>query len=342
MTETLTPECVKPEPRLCPECSCCSMALCERGRATLQRCEDHTPKTSRGLVAKCPCTGSWQAARYWATMHATTEPLAPRVEAVLRAVAAGTASHDMAEQVHQLMDFRYVVFQESRPRLTRPGAWYLEGRDQPRYRTPVHVEMVDAAARSARVIVVAWSLTDGVDVLLDQLVVETGLQPAELVGRHLEAEANCAVARAAADLVLTRVTVAPPLPPQWVAPAAAGPVEEPVPVVEEAAPAPAVDQVPAVDQAPPVVPVQAVYRVPAVEEPAPVPAPAVEEPAPIVWVQVPAPVVEAPALVVETAVPLVVPLGAMVFQTPAAGVEDQSVPAVEAGRVDDAPTGGDA
>lgn len=222
MTETFGPEYVKPAPRDCPDCPCCSAALCEKGRTNVQACVALASRAeARPVVTGCPCsdettrgTAAWRAARYRVTLQATVQPVAVDVEAALRAVAAGDVTQDMAEQVTALTARRYVVFRESRPELTHLGARYLEARDEARYRTPVEVESVDVVARTARVIVVGWNLTQGVTVLLDQLVVETKLPPADLVGKFLEADANCRT-EDGDDLVLTRVTVAPPLPAGW-------------------------------------------------------------------------------------------------------------------------------
>ncbi|MFB8406399.1 hypothetical protein [Streptomyces sp. NPDC055912] len=222
MTETFGPEYVKPAQRECPDCPCCSLALCEKGRTTLHACAGHTQEDRRGIVSGCPCsaettrgTAAWRAARYRVTMQATIQPIPVDVEAALRAVAAAEATQQMTEQIQHLAVRRYVAFQDSQPTLTHLGARYLEARGEARFRTPVEVESVDVVARTARVIVVGWSLTAGVTVLLDQLVVETKLQPSELPGKVLEAEANCRT-QDSDDLVLTRITIAPPLPAGFV------------------------------------------------------------------------------------------------------------------------------
>ncbi|MFE3378810.1 hypothetical protein [Streptomyces anulatus] len=221
MNEPFGPESAKPAPVDCPDCLCCSVALCERGRITIRACAGCTPAESRPIVANCPCsseetrgTAAWRAARYRVTTQATGHPVQVDVEAALRAVAAGDVTADMAEQIAQLVTRRFVEFEESRPVMTHLGARYLEARDEHRFRTPVEVELVDIDTRTARVIVVGWSLTAGVTVLLDQLLVETQLEPGDLVGKFLEAEVNCRAVDAD-DLVLTRIGVAPPLPPQW-------------------------------------------------------------------------------------------------------------------------------
>ncbi|MFG2404191.1 hypothetical protein ACGFR8_07605 [Streptomyces brevispora] len=149
------------------------------------------------------------------TMHATTDrPLSGDVEAALRAVAAGEDVSRYAEQITPLGLRRYVGFEDSRPLITELGARYLVARDERRYPTPIQVETVDIATRTARVIVVGWSITDGVTVLLDQLTSATSLEAEQLPGRFLEAVANCQ-ALEADDLVLTDVTIAPPIPAEW-------------------------------------------------------------------------------------------------------------------------------
>lgn len=224
MTETFGPEHVRPVQMDCPNCSCCTANLCARGATSILECFGLTSEDTRSTVRGCPCsseetrgTVAWRAGQLRVTMHATTDrPLAVDVEAALRVVAAGEDVAEYAEQMTPLSLRRYVGFEESRPVITELGARYLKARDEHRVATPVQVETVDVATRTARVIVVGWSLTDGVTVLLDQLISATKLTAEELPGLLLEAVANCG-AGAADDLVLTDVTLASPLPPGWVA-----------------------------------------------------------------------------------------------------------------------------
>ena len=51
MTETFGPEYVKPAPRECPDCPCCSLALCEKGRTSLQECRGH-PQSLESSAAR--------------------------------------------------------------------------------------------------------------------------------------------------------------------------------------------------------------------------------------------------------------------------------------------------
>ncbi|MFC8463357.1 hypothetical protein [Streptomyces sp. NPDC057250] len=215
MTETFGPEYVRPAPRECPDCPCCSVALCERGRTTPLSCQACTPQHTREIVADCPCssettrgTAAWRAARYGATMHALVNPVAGPVEAVLRAVAAGETPEIASEVIGVLLGRRYMALQDGRPLVTAFGVRYLEARAEERVRTPVMVEAVDIAARTARVLVPGWSLEHRVTVLLDQLLTETQLTLPDLVGVPLEAGVNCRAATAD-DVVLTRVSLLP-------------------------------------------------------------------------------------------------------------------------------------
>lgn len=228
MTEFFGPDYVRPVQMDCPNCSCCTANLCAKGATSILECFGLTSEDTRSTVRGCPCsseetrgTVAWRAGQLRVTMHATTDrPLEVDVEAALRAVAAGDDVAEYAEQMTPLSLRRYLAFEESRPVITELGARYLAARDEHRIPTPVQVEAVDVATRTARVIVVGWSLTDGVTVLLDQLISATRLKAEELPGLFLEAVANCEAAEAD-DLVLTDITIAPPLPPGWVAEAGA-------------------------------------------------------------------------------------------------------------------------
>ncbi|WP_433916896.1 hypothetical protein [Streptomyces sp. NBC_01744] len=244
MTESFEPEYVRPAQADCPDCGCCTAALCEKGATVIVECFGLTHEDTRDNVRGCPCssetthgTASWRAGKLRVTMHATSSrPLEVDVEAALRAVAAGVDMVEHSEQLAPLMMRRYVGFVENVPAITELGATYLAARDEPRFTTPVEVETVDVKARTARVIVVGWSLTDGVTVLLDQLTTATKLTPEELPGRFLEAKANCRT-KQADDIVLTEIELAPPLPSSWMA--------QDIPLVEDRdeaeAPAPSVE-----------------------------------------------------------------------------------------------------
>ncbi|MFC8723670.1 hypothetical protein [Streptomyces bacillaris] len=218
--ETFEPERVRPAQPDCPDCLCCTANLCAKGRTTILECFGLTSEDTRGTVRGCPCsseetrgTAAWRAGRLRVAMHATGDrPLIGIEEKALRATAAGADVTEYAEHITALSLRRYVAFEDNRPGITELGAAYLAARDEPRALTPVQVETVDPAARTARVIVVGWSLDQGVTVLLDQLTAATGLVPTELPGRVLEARANCR-AGVADDVVLTDIRVMPPVVP---------------------------------------------------------------------------------------------------------------------------------
>ncbi|MEW2068462.1 hypothetical protein [Streptomyces sp. NPDC007346] len=218
MSEPFEPEYVRPAQADCPNCTCCTVNLCVKGASSILECFGLTSEDTRSTVSGCPCsseetrgTAAWRAGRLRVTMRATQHPLAVDVEATLRAVAAGEDVADYAEQVNTLALLRYVAFVDSRPVITELGVVYLTTLTELRSTTPVQVETVDVATGTARVVVVGWSLTDGVTVLLNQLVGATQLKAEELPGRLLEATANCG-ALEADDVVLTDIVVAPPLP----------------------------------------------------------------------------------------------------------------------------------
>ncbi|MBT2453326.1 hypothetical protein [Streptomyces sp. ISL-86] len=233
MDEPFGPEYVRPAQPDCPRCGCCTANLCAKGATSVLECFGLTSEDARATVQGCPCsseetrgTAAWRAGKLRVTMHATADcPLAVDVEAALRAVAAGEDVTEHAEQITPLSLRRYVGFEDSRPVITELGATYLAARDEPRFTTPVEVEKVDAVAKTARVIVVGWSLSDPVTVLLDQLIGATGLKAEELPGRFLEANANC-YTKHADDVVLTDVHLAPPLPAAWIGGDVPEPAEE--------------------------------------------------------------------------------------------------------------------
>ncbi|CAL9608845.1 hypothetical protein SUDANB1_05583 [Streptomyces sp. enrichment culture] len=222
MIETFGPEYVRPAPAACPDCACCSARLCERGRSSVHQCGGISDKPE--TVKDCPCsaptargTHAWRLERIRAVRYAVERPLEPAEEAFLRALADGEDGvQDPAGVVKPLTVRGFLRFDEEARmlRVTEFGRTYLSARDDARFVTPVHVEAVDLENRTARVVVVGWHITEPVTVLLDQLIHETGLSPAELPGSFLEAAANCR-AEDRDDLVLTAVRVAPPLPEGW-------------------------------------------------------------------------------------------------------------------------------
>lgn len=55
--DPLGPAYVRPIPASCPDCGCCTRALCEKGRANPPGCVGSTnaPDQIRRKVAECPC-----------------------------------------------------------------------------------------------------------------------------------------------------------------------------------------------------------------------------------------------------------------------------------------------
>ena len=218
MIEPFGPEYVRPAQPDCPNCRCCTAALCERGRASVHRCSGFTSAELIETVYGCPCssattpgTHAWRADRVRVTRYATEHPLPPDVEVMLRTLAEG----GNVEDPQTLARLRVIGFaaetDEGAQSVTESGRLYLAARSDQRFVTPVEVLSVDVKARTASVGVVCWRGAEPVTVLLDQLTAHTGLSAEELPGTWLEAEANCGAAKAD-DVVLTRISIAPPLP----------------------------------------------------------------------------------------------------------------------------------
>lgn len=228
MTQTIEthqptePEQLRPAQLPCPKCSCCSAALCERGRNNIGECIACTPAEYAVAVAGCPCsaettrgTHSWRAVMLRITKHATENPMSQEAESILRALdGKATEFEDTKDYLRTLRSLGYVKGTEAAYQLTDFGRRYLVALTEPRFTTPVEVESVDVKLRTARVVVVGWHAEEPVTVLLDPLRHATGLTPEELVSRFLEAKANC-YAKAADDIVLTRIQLSPPLPENW-------------------------------------------------------------------------------------------------------------------------------
>ncbi|WP_328638452.1 hypothetical protein [Streptomyces canus] len=224
MTETFGPLYERPAQRECPDCSCCSAMLCERGRQSTMRCSGVTDPSTMQLVSGCPCsaektpgTHAWRLARIRITKHATERPLRTSAALLLRVLERAEEGdvEDPEDMLGMLKAYGYAAVDEhDRPVITTFGRRYLEARTESRFTTPVEVEAVDHKERTATVIVVGWHLERAVTVLLDQLTTETGLKAEELPGKHLEAQANCRAATAD-EVVLTCVRIAPDLPDGW-------------------------------------------------------------------------------------------------------------------------------
>ncbi|MFD8509632.1 hypothetical protein ACFV27_00600 [Streptomyces antimycoticus] len=214
----------RPKSKECPNCSCCSAKLCERGRQSTMRCSGLTDTSTMQLASGCPCsaettegTHAWRAARIRITRHATERPLRTPAALLLRALDSAESGpvKDPEDMLGVLKAYGYAaVTEDGKPFITAFGWRYLAARAEQRFATPVQVETVDQQARTAQAIVVGWHPERAVTVLLDQLVAETGLKAEELPGTFLEADANCR-AESADDIVLTKIRIAPDLPDGW-------------------------------------------------------------------------------------------------------------------------------
>ncbi|MFF4388516.1 hypothetical protein ACFY0G_17315 [Streptomyces sp. NPDC001552] len=229
MDEPSGPESLRPAQTDCPRCTCCTAPLCARGQHNdLAGCGGHVdtkPLDEEHLekVKTCPCsaattkrTAAWRRAQIDVAELARKKPLLPPVEALLRALA----DDPMAPDPHSLFDglerLSLVTRVHDLPALTPLGHTYLRLRDEAFFPTPVEVESVDTSTRSAQVVVVGWDIGRSVTVLLDQLTTATCLTADELPGLFLEAHANCRTVNVD-DLVLTDITLAPPLPETFAA-----------------------------------------------------------------------------------------------------------------------------
>lgn len=224
MTEPIGPLYERPAQPPCPNCSCCSAMLCERGRQSVMQCSGSTGTDAMQLVSGCPCsaettpgTHAWRLAQIRITRHATERPLRTPAALLLRVLerAEDGPVEDPEDLLGMLKAYKFAtVGAHGRPVITDFGRRYLQARTETRLTTPVEVKSVDLKARTAHVIVAGWHLERDVTVLLDQLLSETGLPAEELPRRPLEAEANCR-AQTAEEVVLTKVRVAPELPEGW-------------------------------------------------------------------------------------------------------------------------------
>lgn len=221
--EPFGPEYVRPRQiqMACPDCRCCTAQLCARGRTSVLECVGHAGDTDKEQVRGCPCSAetaegslSWRAAKIRAVNHALGRPLGTHAENTLRDLAAGQAVPGGRDQVRHLVLWRYAHVADGRASITELGHAYLAGRDEPRLATFVHVQSVDEEARTANVVVIGWSLEHEVTVPMDQLTNATALTPQALVGRRLEAMANCGATRAD-DVVLTGVVLPADAPADW-------------------------------------------------------------------------------------------------------------------------------
>lgn len=213
---------LRPAQDACPNCPCCSAALCRRGRRDFLECSGHTDAESRSTVAGCPCsaattegTAAWRYALTIATLQAAELPLPEPVEDVLRSLAGGRTT--VPDPHGLLLALRLRGFVQTRADLlavTDAGRAYLAARDGARIAVRGRVLDVDDAENTARIVLEARP-DERVTVLLDQLSALTGVEPYELPGLELDAVANLDAERAE-EIVLTGIRARPaPMPDQW-------------------------------------------------------------------------------------------------------------------------------
>ncbi|MEU1815209.1 hypothetical protein ABZ543_08420 [Streptomyces roseifaciens] len=215
MDETFGPQYLRPSQKACPNCWCCSEALCERGRNSVARCVGFTPPEHRVTVHNCPCSAettkhtlAWRSAQVRVTRWATEHPLLPEAENLLRTLAAGYEALDPGNLFPQLK-FRGLADVLDRPVITALGRTYLAARDDTRAATAVLVVAIGTKTRTARVDVPAWKPDTPVIVPVDQITNDTRLNAGALLGRWLQADANLS-ASDADNLVLTSFRIGPP------------------------------------------------------------------------------------------------------------------------------------
>lgn len=213
MHEPFGPEYVRPPKADCPDCPCCTAALCQTGRTSVLQCRGHVAQEElRATVANCPCSAesstgtlAWRVMQVRAVSLATEKPLLPHLEIVLSAVAHGQASPERAVEIGVLAARNLVKVADSGEELTEYGRRYLEARAESRQATAVQVIDVDVETRLARVMLAERRTERLVTVPMDQLANRhTALKPGELPGSVLFAQANCAADRDE-DVVLTQV-----------------------------------------------------------------------------------------------------------------------------------------
>ncbi|MFJ8852298.1 hypothetical protein [Streptomyces sp. NPDC102437] len=215
---------LRPAQEPCPDCACCMVDLCRKGRASVRECAAFTHDDLKSVVAVCPCsaattegTASWRDAMVNATRQAAELPLPEPAEGLLRAMAR--QDPDVLDPAGFIIALRLRQFVRGREGgftwVTSLGQAYLAALDGERVATRVFVLTVDVKANTAGVIVAGWSTETAVTVLLDHLVQATGLEVPELLGTFLEAVANVDAERAQ-EIVLTDIRpVVEPLPQVW-------------------------------------------------------------------------------------------------------------------------------
>lgn len=211
MVEPFGPDWVRPAATPCANCTCCTAALCEQGRASTSACAGSVGDADREIVAGCPCSSetahgslAWRAVRIRAVTAATERPLLAPLEALVRAVAAGQVVSD-PEGLRIVQARRYVDEGPAGLRVTEFGRLYLAARGEARQATPIIVHDVNRRARTARVVVVGRTADRLVTVPMDILANgHTQLRPEQLPGATLHAHANTTAVHDD-DVVLTQV-----------------------------------------------------------------------------------------------------------------------------------------
>ncbi|NGO67840.1 hypothetical protein [Streptomyces boncukensis] len=221
MDEPFGPEYVRPPQKDCPDCPCCTVDLCKRGRTSLLECVGFTADEHKDTVYGCPCstvttphTAAWRAGLVRVTRLAREMPIGLEAEALLAVLADGQDVDADGELFAQLAVRGLATRTDDlRPVITDLGRTYLAARDDERATAAVQVVDVDKKDRIALVEVAAWRPEEPVTVLLDQVTADTGLSADELP-EWLAAEANCH-APDTDRLVLTGFSVTPDPPQGW-------------------------------------------------------------------------------------------------------------------------------
>ncbi|MEU1853648.1 hypothetical protein ABZ499_31390 [Streptomyces sp. NPDC019990] len=212
--EPFGPEYIRPANPDCPDCGCCTAALCAKGRASVSECAGHVDNAE--LIARvtgCPCSAestrgtlSWRAAMVRAATFATEKPLRAELERLLNRVFDGQDLGRLTALLPKVVVRRYVRWAPGRtPELTDFGRAYLDARRGPRVESLVAVQSVDEAARTVQALIPAYSAEQPVTVPMDLLAnSRTQVGPAALTDVTLYAEVNPGASRAD-DVVLTKV-----------------------------------------------------------------------------------------------------------------------------------------
>lgn len=208
----------------CPHCSCCSAALCRKGRASVRGCAGSTAPAAQETVAGCACsaagtrgTAAWRDGMVTATLQAADQPLPGPVEDLLRLLTDGPCTVEDPHRLLLALQLRgFVQSRDGLVEMTDFGRAYLAARDGTRRPVRGRVTRVDREANTARITLdLDERPQTGVTVLLDQLAAATGIDPDGLPGVVVDAEANTDAKRPR-EIVLTGIRARPaPLPDQW-------------------------------------------------------------------------------------------------------------------------------